>query len=49
MVERERYRPNYDLQLPVPVLSTESQNEFDRLLAEFNEAIRLCQRRAASA
>lgn len=40
MVERERYRPNYDLQLPVPVLATESKNEFDQLRAEFNEAIK---------
>jgi hypothetical protein len=40
MVKREQYLPNVDLQLPVPVLSTESKHEFDQSLAEFNEAIK---------
>jgi hypothetical protein len=40
MVKREQYLPNVDLQLPVPVFSTESKYEFDRLFAEFNEAIK---------
>jgi hypothetical protein len=40
MVERERLSPKFDLQLLTPLLATEMKNEFDQLLAGFNDAVK---------